>query len=194
MLRPSVLLLLTLLLGGCALGAATPVRNGAEAVSPPFAPLSPASYGGSVQLEQVLHAAYGARESTLQCFVDISPERLTVVGVTALGQRVFSIEFDGNTLKAERAPFAPAQVSPERILGDLQFAFWPLAAVQAAVANSDWRISEPRSGLRRLQHGDTLVAETHHSAGNGIPARLWLTNLRDGYTLDIETRVPGPAP
>ncbi|HUS24284.1 MAG TPA: DUF3261 domain-containing protein [Candidatus Binatia bacterium] len=179
----------------CALLAACAAPGAGRPAAMPVLPvLSPASYGRSAQLEQVLHAAFGAQEASLQCIVGITPQRLTVLGLTALGQRVFSLEYDGTALKAERSPLAPDQVQPERILADLQFALWPLSALQAATTGSPWKVSEPRPGLRRLAYGEQLVAELHRAdqAGIGVPARLWLSALRDGYALDIETREAAP--
>ncbi|MEW6168190.1 MAG: DUF3261 domain-containing protein [Pseudomonadota bacterium] len=149
--------------------------------------LPPASLGASHSVEQVLHAAHGAREATLQCIVDIVPERLRVVCVSALGQRVFTLEQTAAELHAERAPFAPRQLAPQHILADLQLAYWPLAALQAAVADGV-RVLEPRAGLRRLQRGERIVAEVHYADADPWNGRLWLVNLEHGYSLDIRSR------
>lgn len=180
------LLLAAAALCGCATAPTTvqPVTAADSA----FPLLAPASFGRSAQFEQVLHAAYGPQEATIQCVVTITPQRLSVLGLTALGQRVFTLEYDGIALTGERSSFAPPQVQPQRVLADIQFALWPLAALQAATAGGDWRVTEPRPGLRRLARGETLVAEVHRAGDD----RLWLAQLRDGYTLDITTRETAP--
>jgi hypothetical protein len=178
--------LAALLLAGCATSAPKP-----PAV-PPFALLPPASYGGSAHVTQILNAAYGEREASLQCVLDIGPQSLSVVGLTATGQRVFTLKYDGATLDAERSPFAPTEIAPERILADLELAYWPLPALQAATAGTPWTISEPRAGLRRVRYGATLVAETHRVGDGPWPPRLWLANFAYGYALDIQSQVIGP--
>jgi hypothetical protein len=172
-----------LLLAGCASSGGTlpPV--------PALAPLTPASFGGSVQVEQTLSAAYGDRESTLTCVLDVSPQKLTVVGLTATGQRVFTLSYDGVSVTAQRSVFAPKEIAPERILADLQFAFWPLAALQGV--GNGWDVSEPREGLRRIRYAGRLVAETHRLGSGAFPERLWLSNFAYGYALDIRSRVIG---
>lgn len=152
-----------------------------------FPLLPPASYGRSVQLQQVLHAAYGGNEGSLQCVVDIGPERVLVVGLTAAGQRVFRISWDGTRIEAERSPMAPDAIQPQRILSDLQLALWPLAALQSA-AGEDWQVSEPRPGVRRLRQGGAIVSEVHDAGGG----RLWLVSLRHGYTLDVTSTELAP--
>jgi hypothetical protein len=150
--------------------------------------LAPASFGRSAQFEQLLHAAHGAQDASLLCMVTITPQQITVLGLTAMGQRVFTLSYDGSELRAERSSFAPERIQPQRILADIQLALWPLAALQAATADSDWQIVEPRPGLRRLLRQQTLESEVHQ----GEPGRLWLVNLREAYSLDITTREISP--
>ncbi len=178
-------LVLALGLGACASmdAPATPAADAAR-----FPMLTPASFGRSAQLDQVLHAAYGDQEASIQCLVTITPQRISMVGLTALGQRIFTLEYDGTALQAERASFAPDRVQPQRILADLQLALWPLDALQAATAAGPWRVTEPRPGLRRLRREGVLIAEVHRADAT----RLWLTQLRDGYSLDISSREVGP--
>lgn len=149
--------------------------------------LPPSSLNAARSAEQVLHAAYGEREATLYCILDVSAERLRVIGLTALGQRVFTLEQDALGVRVERSPFAPGELQPQDILADIQLAYWPLATLQA-VLPPETRLTEPRVGLRRLFRGKRLVAEVHYAADDPWNGRLWLVNLERGYSLDITSR------
>lgn len=184
---------LSLALAACANG---PQRAAPALDAPPL--LAPSSLGATMQAQQILHAAYGSDEATLQCVVNADAELLSVICLTAMGQRVFSLDYDGRELKALRAPFAPSSIDPARIVADLQLAYWPLSALQPAWQRAGYELSEPRPGLRRLQSGGRLVAEVHEampaqSEGGRAewPARVWLANFRYGYALDIETQTAG---
>jgi hypothetical protein len=152
---------------------------------PPFSALPPASYGGVVRAEQRLTLSLRGGPSTLQAFVDIAPERLTLVGASALGQRVLSLTYDAAGLREDGSSDA---ATAEQALRDLQLVAWPLAALQAAVAGSPWRVEEPRPGTRQVWRGDQVWAEIHYSGQSPWDGRSWLVNLEQRYTLDIESR------
>ena len=155
---------------------------------PPVLPLlSPAALDASHSVEQILHAAYGAGDATLQCIVEVTPQRLRVIGLSALGQRVFTLEQDADGVQAAASAYAPAFIQPQNIVADMQLAYWPLAALQAA-APDGVRVSEPRSGLRRLERNDRLIAEVHFADADPWNGRLWLVNFEHGYSLDIRSQ------
>lgn len=166
-----------MLSSGCGLMATRPPA--------PFALLPPASYGGSARAEQVLTITRAGGASTLQAYVEIAPAKIAVVGATALGQRVLTVSYDDAGLHAQQAGKG---ADPEQVLRDLQLVTWPLAALQAAVAGTAWRIEEPRPGTRQVWRGDVPYAEIHYAAGAPWNGRAWLVNLEQRYTLDIESR------
>jgi hypothetical protein len=151
----------------------------------PFAPLPPATYGGAVRAEQILTLSAGERSSTLQTYVDVTPQKISVVGTTALAQRVLSFSLDDAGLHVEAAE---GGIDAQQVLTDLQLATWPLAALQKAVAGSDWRISDPKPGVRRVLRGSEPYAEARYG-GKAPPwdGRIWLVNFPYRYTLDIES-------
>lgn len=183
------LLLCAALLSACA--SAPPAPEASRGYLPI---LPPSSLAAERSAEQVLHAAYSEREATLHCILEVSPERLRVIGLTALGQRVFTLEQDAQGVHVERSPFAPGELQPHHILADIQLAYWPLATLQSALP-PDTRLTEPRSGLRRLFRDRRLVAEVHYASDDPWNGRLWLVNLERGYSLDITSHaLPSPSP
>ncbi|MDB5986546.1 MAG: hypothetical protein JWR16_1599 [Nevskia sp.] len=181
LVRLAVLMFCSLLLPACALLPQLP---------PPPAPLlSPAALDATRTATQVLNVALRARELTLQCVVQVTPQNMNLVALGPLGQRAFTLGYDGHTLTADLSPYVPKDLSPQRVLADLQLALWPLAAWQAQIAGSDseWQVSEPRAGLRRLYHYGRLIEEVHYADADPWNGRLWLVNLALGYTLDIQS-------
>lgn len=154
-------------------------------------PLAPATLGDARTANQVLRVAHGEREMTLNCVVAVDAKQLTIVGMTALGLRAFTIRYDGVRVSAEAQPGVPQSMPPERLLNDVQLAYWPLAALQKALANSPWDVSEAAPGTRRLKRDGRIVAEVHYASGaeRAWQSRVWLVNLEFGYTLNIESQL-----
>jgi hypothetical protein len=64
----------------------------------------------------------------------------------ALGQRVLTLHYDGETLQSWRHSMLPTELRDEDVLEDLQLTLWPVDAIRSALPPR-WRIEE--SGLRR---------------------------------------------
>lgn len=157
----------------------------AAAPAAPFAVLPPSSHGGAVRAEQRLTLSRAGGTTTLQAFVDLGPDRLSLIGANALGARVISVMHDGRALTEDGASDAAAA---EQALRDLQLIHWPLPALQRAVAGTDWRIEEPRPGTRQVWHGDEAYAEIHYAGRSAWDGRAWLVNFPLRYTLDVDSR------
>jgi hypothetical protein len=175
----SLIVVVAALLAGCATHVAPPAKI---SLASPSA-LSPRS------ATQVIHAVYGARAITLSTAIQLDAAKLKVVGVTATGQRLFTVGWDGVTVTAEKSIFVPASVDPERVLADVQLALWPLAAVQKTFGAAGLEVSEPFAGVRRLRRGDALVAEVHYAGADPWNGRLWFVNFQYDYSLTIDTSV-----
>lgn len=180
-MRPASALFLALLLSAC---GALRVHEAPPAPSL----LPPSSLGRSVDALQIVHGAYGDQDLGFQCVVEVNPQRLTLVGLSAQGQRVFGLRYDGEKLDVESTELAPAGLDPRRVLGDLQLALWPLAVLQQSFAGTGWDLSEPAPAMRRLRRDGRLVAEVHYAGDDPWRGRSWLSNFESGYSLSIQSR------
>lgn len=173
--RLIVSLLLCLLLAACA-----STRMPAPLVQLPTLRLPPSALPQPLQLQQRLQFRFGSHERELDALLeaDVSEVRLAV---QAMGQTGVRMVWDGATLQQTRAPWLPPQVRGERVLDDLQFALWPVAAIRAALP-AGWTLVET-GGQRRLEQDGKawLLLEP-------LPdGRVRLRNLAEGYELVIES-------
>jgi hypothetical protein len=181
-MRPLIFVCLSLLLTGC--GSLTRVTP----PLPSFPLLAPATLGATRSVQQVLHATFGDQELVINSVVTATPTNLQVIAVNAVGLRLFSVDYDGKTVKAERAPGLPEQLAPERILADLQLACWPLKALQDAARGSEWQVGESTGGTRWLRHKDKLIAEVRYTGGDPWQSRMSLSNYQYGYVLAFDAQ------
>jgi hypothetical protein len=181
-------MVLALLTSAC---ATVPAPSAPSASSLPVLPA--ASLGSSHSAQQIVRAAFADSDATMQCVVEITPQRMSVVALNALGLRLFSVAVEDGQTTVERMPGVPEQIQPERILSDIQLAYWPLAKLQQAYRGSAWQVSEPFAGTRRLKRDGRLIAEVHYAQPTRNPwnERLWLSNYEFGYSLSVTSQAQG---
>lgn len=124
----------------------------------------------------------------MNAVVSVQGNEMTVIGLNATGVRLFTVTYDGTTVKTQQhASGIPAQIRPEWLLADLQFVFWPLASLEPPLRGAGFEITEPSSATRRLRHGGRLVSEAHYAGTDAWTGRSWLVNLQHGYSLQIDS-------
>jgi hypothetical protein len=176
------LALLCALVAGCASQPAISPSEGSRPL------VDPSTLGGDRTVTQVVRGAFGPRDMTMSCVVTVKDGTMTVVGLSAMGLRVFTIRYDGKTTSVDNTLPVPAQLTPERLLADLQLVHWPLKALAPPLQAAGWEVTEPAPGTRRLRRADRVVAEVHYAGSDAWQGRSWLVNLEHGYTLNIESK------
>ncbi|HVF17564.1 MAG TPA: DUF3261 domain-containing protein [Steroidobacteraceae bacterium] len=164
-------------------------RPSNEALSETPRPLlAPATLGADRSATQVVRGAFGEREMTMNCVVTVKGDVMTIVGLSAVGVRLFTMKYDGQATSVDNNVPIPPQLTPERLLADLQLVYWPLNMLEKPLAAAGWQLSEVGSGTRRLRRESRLVAEVHYAGADAWSNRAWLVNLEHGYTLSIDSK------
>jgi hypothetical protein len=179
-----VLLVASLATGiGCGIAPSRPVESAAL----PMLQLAPSALPEGLALEQRLTFTHGDRRETVDALVESDAQSVRVV-VHAQGQVALRLVWDGKTLEETRAEWLPPTLQSARVLSDLQFAYWPLAAINDALPDH-WEARET-DGVRRLVGvPDSGLAI---DVGWPEPGVALLTNHRDGYELRIESQPVTP--
>jgi len=155
----------------------------------PARPLvAPATLDGEHNVSQVVRGAFGSREFTFNCAVTVKDGAMTLVGTNSLGLRLFTVRYDGKTVQSEMAPAVQGSLLPERLLADLQLVFWPASTLEEPLRQAGWQLTQPATGIRRLRHGEELIAEAHYSSADPWSGRSWLVNFEFNYSLQIESQ------
>ena len=189
MTRRLIAILLAYLLVACASTAPTAPR-----IELPKLRLAPADFGATLSLAQRLTvlqlprsaAEEAPREQTLDAQLEIEPGELRLAAF-ALNQRVLSLRWNGRELTQIRHPLLPRAVDAERVLRDVQLAYWPLASVRAALAEG-WSV-EDGEGWRELRFDGRTQARIDYAGLPRWQGRADLDNRAEGYRLAIESTV-----
>lgn len=173
-MRRLIVLALAALLAACA------GRTPRAAVELPPLRLPPSSLPAPLAMQQQLHFRFGNHERALGALLEADAQQVRLA-VQAMGQTGVRLSWDGHTLEQQRAPWLPPQVRAERVLDDLQFALWPVAAIAAALPEC-WTVDD--DGRQRvLRHAGSTWLLLEREAGGA----LLLHNHAEGYSLRIES-------
>lgn len=172
MFRLSLFALL-LMLAGCAAMAPRPQ------VVLPTLHLAPAALGQELAVQQQLLFTFGSHERELVALLEVDATEVRLA-VEAMGQSGVRLLWDGSTLEERRAPWLPPQLRSARVLDDLQFVHWPVAAIRA-VLPSGWELEADEDSRRLVSAGHTWLSAQY------VPGQVTLDNAADGYRLRIRS-------
>lgn len=159
LMRHHVFLLIALL-AGCGSERCPTLPGGVSYCLQP-----PASGPSFSALQQVL-IGEGEQQETLLARIENGPERLTLVGLTPLGQTVLTLTWDGKHIAATELPGLQPHINPAMLVAVLQLALWPQDAVRAGLPdNVVWQ--DDANGGQLLRRGESLL--TIHRTGQTAP-------------------------
>ena len=170
--RGLTIILLCLFLAGCAALSPRPRQ-----ALPPLR-LAPKALGYELALQQQLRFHFGPHTRTLDAMLEVDAHEVRLL-VQAMGQAGVRVLWDGQTLQQQRADWLPASVRAERVLDDLQFSLWPVAAIRAALPAS-WSVRESAGHRELVRDGKVWLAVTRVA-----PDRMQLVNHAENYSVEI---------
>ena len=92
------------------------------------------------------------------------------------------LDWDGKTLKEDKASWWPQAVSGARILSDLQLTLWPVRAIQAALPPG-WALADSGDTRTLTQDGEVVTIVRRLS-----PGVVEIDQQREHFKLRIESR------
>lgn len=150
---------------------------------PWFEPLGPESLDRPTPIRQLVTAELGDRDHTLQTVLNRGSSALTLVGLSSVGQRVFTMSWDGReaTLRSRLAELD--RLDPLWMLTDIQLAFWPLAPLRAALP-AGFALEEIGTLRVLWQDGELLWMRASESV-SPWQSEVMVFNASLGYRLRI---------
>ncbi len=146
--------------------------------------MAPATLGASVEVRQQITARFRGDTRSLQVALKVAPHDLTLIGLTAVGQRLFTLSWNGGETTLVSPVDELEDIDPARILADLQLAYWPLPALRAALPD-DLRLEQYGTARTLWRDGELLWFASSETAERWA-SPLTLYNARLGYRLTIE--------
>lgn len=143
--------------------------------------LPPAALGCAASVQQRLTVMPPGKAPTeLEALLEVDAQILRMA-IFHAGQRMGTLQWDGQQWDVQRSPWWPAQLDPAQVLSDMQLALWPLPALESAVL-APWRLESSASARRLLRAGQEQVVVRYVS-----PTMLEISYAQGGWTLRVES-------
>lgn len=125
----------------------------------------------------------GDKNRRMQVALQVAPTHLTMIGLTAVGQRLFTLSWNGQQARLDSSISSIDGLDPARVLADLQLAYWPLDALRGALPDN-LRLEQYGSARMLWRDGKLLWFASSKGADRWhSPMTLYNTQL--GYRLTI---------
>lgn len=174
----------SILLTGCVtpFGATQP-----DSPLPPFQLLPPSTLERPVTVLQKLDSRRGDNNYHWETVLNVDADRIYLVILGPLGQRLATLSFNGQHLAVDRNGPIRVGTPLKNILGELQIIFWPLAMLNTSKWNRDWYFEEQKH-IRYVYYQQRLVAEIHRRSSSPWTGDFDYISKVSDYRLTIRSR------
>ncbi len=156
-------------------------------------PLSESEMNGS--FSQTVTMVFRQDRQTFLSQVEIDPQQMTMVGMATFGARIYTLNYEGETLTFATIPQPSSKLLPENLLADFQLTHWPLEPIREQFDRSEpqtYWFAPPRKlaieetpGRRTITFGDLKIIDIHYEDGDDGKKEVVFQHLERGYTLHI---------
>jgi len=149
-----------------------------------FSLLSPESFGQSLSLLQSLEINYRGETRQLLAQLEISSNNITLVGLSPLGNRLFTVLWTGESLSEEYLAEWPFPFSPKHILVDVQLALWLKIPQQDGFKIREFKSPQMK---REILRNEEIVMRISYETRPFWQGKILIQHLERGYQLSIQT-------
>lgn len=142
------------LLAGCS-SRIEPVAALAPGVS---IPLPPPHCEQPFQRDQLLAATVDGFTHQLQTALDVADGKITLVGLSPVGARLFKVVYSEEEISAEQLIPLADLPPPSQVLADIMLGYWPIQAWQPLLPKG-WSLRDDTPAVRTLRDAEENVVE-----------------------------------
>ena len=149
----------------------------------------PESLGRSLSLSQLASGQYGGEIYKIRYELDVTPERLAIVGLSPIGVTLFTIVHEKGELVVEMLAGNEVKFDPRYTLFDVYLTYWPTEVLRAALSRIRMRLEEAADGsFRRVRESNgEIIAEITYSSKHRKRDEIVIRHYNFPYQLHIET-------
>lgn len=139
---------------------------------------------------QVVSANYhinGIDKSTnSEIVIESSTQKLTLLALSPLGNTLFSVVYDGNTIKSAHLPVPHGDIGLQHALTDFLLAYAPADVVQMMLARTNLTLQTlPKQ--RIVLENQNKIIQIDYSSTDPWQGKVIIHNLLLHYTITVQT-------
>ncbi|MGK0410171.1 MAG: hypothetical protein ACJASB_002333 [Shewanella psychromarinicola] len=100
-----------------------------------------------INLTQMVNFTRGQDSHELLTQLELNPQRMTLVGLAPLGQALFTLVYDGQTLQSQQSLLLGEQFKAEYLMAIMQIIYWPTEQVNRHLSGGELMIKPCNMGL-----------------------------------------------
>ncbi|GAA4360610.1 DUF3261 domain-containing protein [Kangiella marina] len=145
--------------------------------------LSSIPFDNGMTLTQSATAEYNDEHHDLIFQTEILSDKLTMVGLTPTGTRLFTIVMKDGMIDATGLSAMVDSIKPEYLLADLQLSLWPKRQLLQHLNNAD--LLEPNPLKREIVNDGIPIITIDYSQPTKYQGTIRFNHLERGYSLVI---------
>jgi hypothetical protein len=144
--------------------------------------------GRSIEAVQMLTAHHEGKTYVFEAHLSITPERVLLVGVDGMGQRIMTVTWRDSSITVASSPQLPKEFQPGAMLADIAVLYWPEAVIRKTLAAAGATLTvDDKSRSVTADGKEILQADYRSGSGQPWSGGLHYRNLAWGYDIDVET-------
>ena len=176
----------------CTQDVAPPVKQLNIAQNVKFSLLPPESFKQSLSVLQSLEVQYERETRHMLAQLEITPNKMTFVGLSPMGNRMFTILWTGQNFSDEYLlknikDEWPFPFEPKRILADVQLALWPNIPTQNGIKIRETALPKMSREILSSEMNESPIMRITYETRPFWQGLIVIEHLERNYQLSIET-------
>ena len=181
-----------LVMTACTQNVVPPVKQVNIASNLEFSLLPPESFGQSLSVLQSLELQYKGKTKQLLAQLEITPKKITFVGLSPMGNRLFTVLWAGQNFSDEHLlknirDEWPLPFEPKRILADVQLALWPNIPTQNGIKIRETALPKMIREILRSDLKEYPIMRITYETRPFWQGLIVIEHLERNYQFSIET-------
>lgn len=129
-----------------------------------------------ISLSQMISMSHGQDNHELLTQLELSSQRMTLVGLAPLGQALFTLVYDGDTLQSEQSRLLGETFNAEYLMAIMQLIYWPTEQINQHLTDAQLRVTPCENALcKQLIDADGEQITINYSELNPWQAKISVT-------------------